>query len=152
MTSLTVATVMLSTAASHMCLFSCRTLTLFPLHILLENSSLVNNLYQTIFQEYHWMDTGLPETFILKYWEKCVCWCLLACLFIYSFVYLLFGSGSINYWKLQFLLHQLVFHFRFFSWRNLFLVIRDEKEFQTIPKNENSCGTTTPTEESSCVL
>lgn len=28
---------------------------------------------------------------------KCVCWCLLACLFIYSFVYLLFGSGSINY-------------------------------------------------------
>lgn len=30
--------------------------------------------------------------------KKCGCWCLLACLFIYSSLYLLFGSGSINYY------------------------------------------------------
>lgn len=30
--------------------------------------------------------------------KKCGCWCLLACLFIYSSLYLLFESGSINYY------------------------------------------------------
>lgn len=67
-----------------------------PDHTLLENSSVLNNSYQTIFQR---SDSGLPDVYTKKKTtgEKCVCWCLLACLFIYSFVYLLFGSGSINY-------------------------------------------------------
>lgn len=101
-TSLTVATAELSSAASHMCQFYCRILTLFLINIVLgNNSSVVNNLCHTIFQEYrrigHWITTDIYTKKKKKYWEKCVCWCLLACLFIYSFVYLLFGSGSINY-------------------------------------------------------
>ncbi len=97
-TRLTAATAKLSTAASHMCQISCRTLTLFRIHVLLENNSVANNLYQTIFPQYHRIGHWITRDIYRKNTgKKCVCWCLLACLFIYSFVYLLFGSGSINY-------------------------------------------------------
>lgn len=91
-TSLTAATAKLSTAASHMCQFYCRSLTLFLIHILLENNSVVNNLYQTIFQEYHRIGHWITRDIYTK--KKLgknvfVDVCLPACLFIHLFIYYL---------------------------------------------------------------
>lgn len=97
-TRLTATTAQLSSAASYMRQFYCRIRTQLLIHILLENNSAVHDLYQTIFQEYHRIGRWITrDVYTKKILGKCVCWCLLACLFIYSFVYLLFGSGSINY-------------------------------------------------------
>lgn len=92
-TSLTVAIAKLSAAASHTRQFYIRTLTLFLIHILLENNNVVNNLYQTIFQEYHRLGCWITRDIYTKkkkYWENVfVDVCLPACLFIHLFIYYL---------------------------------------------------------------
>lgn len=75
-TSLTVAIAKLSAAASHTRQFYIRTLTLFLIHILLENNNVVNNLYQTIFQEYHRLGRWITRDIYTKKKKilgKCVC-------------------------------------------------------------------------------
>lgn len=89
--SLTVATAKLSVAASYMCHFYWRIFKLFLIHILLENNSVVNNLYQTIFQEYHRIGHWITRDIYTKNTRKNVFVdvCLPACLFIHLFIYYL---------------------------------------------------------------
>lgn len=88
MTSLTAAIAKLSTAASHMCQFYCRSLTLFLIHILLENNSVVNNLYQTIFQEYHRIGHWITRDIYTKKKLGKMCLLMFACLLVYLFIHL----------------------------------------------------------------
>lgn len=76
-----------------------RSLTLLLVHVLLEQHCgkyLVSDYFSKSITD---LDTGQTEDISTKNSGKmCVfVGVLLACLFIYSFVYLLFGSGYINY-------------------------------------------------------
>lgn len=116
-----------------MCQFYCRTLTLFLIPILLENNSVVNNLYQTIFQEYyrigHWITRDIYTKKKNTGKNVFVDVCLPACLFIHLFIYCL-------KWLYKLFMNMLLhftstgFHFRFFKLLKCIFVniLRTKKE------------------------